>query len=59
MDNHFHILLHVPEKQELSDDEVKRRAKILYGRKRYAIMERDWEMWIEKGRRRGPCSAHR
>jgi putative transposase len=50
MDNHFHILLHVPERRELSDDEVKRRAKILYGKKKYALMERDWEMWIEKGR---------
>ncbi len=49
MDNHFHLLLHVPAKRELSDDEVKRRAKILYGKKQYALMERDWEMWIEKG----------
>jgi putative transposase len=50
MDNHFHILLHVPEKKELPDDEVKRRARILYGRKKYAIMEGKWELWIDKGR---------
>ncbi len=50
MDNHFHILLHVPQRVELNDDEVKRRAKILYGRKKFAVMERNWAMWIEKGR---------
>ncbi|MFO7938069.1 MAG: transposase, partial [Kiritimatiellia bacterium] len=50
MDNHFHILLHVPLKQKLTDDEVKRRAKILYGRKKFALMEENWELWIEKGR---------
>ncbi len=50
MDNHFHILLHVPEKRELPDDEVKRRAKVLYGRKKFAVMEKNWDMWIEKGR---------
>ena len=50
MDNHFHILLHVPERREISDGEVKRRVKILYGKKKFAIMEKSWEMWIEKGR---------
>ncbi|MFO7936618.1 MAG: transposase [Kiritimatiellia bacterium] len=50
MDNHFHILLHVPEKRKLPDDEVKRRAKVLYGRKKFAVMEKNWDMWIEKGR---------
>jgi len=50
MDNHFHILLHVPQRRELSDEEVKRRAAILYGRQKYAIMEQNWELWIEKGR---------
>ncbi len=50
MDNHFHILLHVPERRELSDEEVKRRAAILYGKRKFAIMTMNWEMWIEKGR---------
>ncbi len=50
MNNHFHLLLHVPVKRELSDDEVKRRAKILYGKKKYALMVCDWERWIEMGR---------
>ena len=50
MDNHFHILLHVPVKRELSDDELKRRAAILYGKKKYALMVKNWDLWIEKGR---------
>ena len=50
MDNHFHILLYVPEKQELTDEEVKRRAAVLYGKKKYAVMEKNWELWIHKGR---------
>ena len=48
MNNHFHILLHVPEKRSLSDDEVKRRAKILYG-KRYWVFEQNWELWERQG----------
>lgn len=50
MDNHFHILLHVPERREIDDDEVKRRAATLYGEEQYAAMEKKWELWIEKGR---------
>ena len=50
MDNHFHILLQVPEKRELTDAEVKRRVRILYGKKKFSIMERNWDLWVEKGR---------
>ncbi|MDD2598557.1 MAG: hypothetical protein PHO37_04960 [Kiritimatiellae bacterium] len=49
MDNHFHILLHVPERREIDDDEVKRRVAILYEEERYATMEENWKRWIEKG----------
>ena len=49
MDNHFHILLHVPEKRAISDAEVMRRVKILYGKKKFSIMENKWDLWIEKG----------
>jgi hypothetical protein len=31
MDNHFHILVQVPEKKEVSDGEMLRRLKVLYG----------------------------
>ncbi len=49
MDNHFHILLHVPEKMNISDDEVKRRAKVLYGKTQFAVMAQNWEQWEQKG----------
>ena len=49
MDNHFHVLLHVPKQVDISDDEVKRRAKKLYGKKKYAIMEQSWALWKKKG----------
>jgi len=41
--------LHVPEYVELSDDEVKRRARVLYGKKKYRIFETSWKLWEEKG----------
>ena len=50
MDNHFHILLHVPERIELDDNEVKRRAASLYGDEKYARMEKNWELWSDRGR---------
>ena len=34
MSNHFHVLLHVPDKQEVSDDELGRRMKYLYAEER-------------------------
>ncbi len=49
LDNHFHVLLHVPQQIDISDDEVKRRARILYGKKKYAIMEQSWDLWEKKG----------
>ena len=48
MNNHFHILVHVPGKRSLTDEEVKRRAKILYG-KRYRVFEQNWELWERQG----------
>jgi len=49
LSNHFHILLHVPERVVVSDFEVKRRARVLYGKKKYAVMEQNWALWEEKG----------
>jgi len=49
LDNHFHILLYVPARVDISDDEVKRRVRILYGKKKYAIMEQNWALWEERG----------
>jgi len=49
LDNHFHILLHVPERVDVSDKEVKRRAKVLYGAKKYSLMKDQWKEWQEGG----------
>jgi len=49
LENHFHILLHVPLKIDLDNREVKRRAKVLYGAKKYALMEDQWKQWQESG----------
>lgn len=35
MPNHFHILLHAPQRQEITDKELFRRIRILYGSKYY------------------------
>ncbi len=48
LNNHFHLLLHVPLKVEVPDDEVVRRAKVLYGKK-FAEFEKKWEDWTELG----------
>jgi putative transposase len=49
MDNHFHLLLHVPQRRDVSDAEVRCRVRALYGKKRYAVMEQEWALWIDKG----------
>ena len=41
MDNHFHMLIQVPEKQEIAEDEILRRMGLIY-------RDRDWErVWRE------------
>jgi len=49
LDNHFHILLHVPERVDVSDKEVKRRAGVLYGAKKYTLMMDQWKEWQDSG----------
>jgi putative transposase len=48
LNNHFHLLLHVPVRVELTDEEVIRRARVLYGKK-FAEFENTWEQWRELG----------
>ena len=50
LDNHFHLLLHVPERPELSEAEVLRRIRGLYGRIRVANVQMDLESLREQGR---------
>jgi len=47
--NHFHILVHVPERQEVSEEEVIRRCRVLYGATLADQMVRQWETWREDG----------
>jgi len=49
MDNHFHILLHVPKTRLVDDDEVRWRVRMLYGEEKYAQFEKNWQAWIEQG----------
>ncbi len=48
LDNHFHLLLFVPERQQISDEEVKRRVKVLYGDKKYRELEETWKLWKDQ-----------
>lgn len=41
MSNHFHMLVHVPPKQDFSDKELVRRYAILYGREMAEVLEKN------------------
>ena len=43
LDNHFHILVRVPEREEVDDDTLLRRYGALYGETRRKALERKWE----------------
>jgi putative transposase len=49
MPNHFHILLHTPEKTEITDRELFRRIRILYGSKFYHCFRHDYNSYKKKG----------
>lgn len=44
MDNHFHILLKVPERREVSDDELDEKIKVLYGPVKATKIFGRWEV---------------
>ena len=48
MSNHFHLLVRVPRKQEVSDKELLRRMEALYGTSRFLKVLEKWEKWTEK-----------
>ena len=50
MTNHVHILVFVPEPEELSDDEVLSRMRILYRDSRFAELKREWDERLRLGR---------
>ncbi len=48
MSNHFHLLVRVPRKREVSDAELLRRMEALYGRPRFRKVLEKWEKWEER-----------
>ncbi|MDD3546009.1 MAG: transposase [Kiritimatiellae bacterium] len=52
MSNHFHLLVEVPEKQDVNEDELVRRMRILYGQVRVADTLRQWDEWRSMGQAR-------
>ena len=50
LDNHFHILVRVPERASVPEDEFRRRVEALYGHDRAAKLFDRWDRWSQKGR---------
>ena len=49
LDNHFHLLVRVPERGPVPEDEFRRRIEALYGRDRAARLFDRWDRWARKG----------
>lgn len=49
MDNHFHLLIRVPERVDVPEEELRRRMLALYGPERAAKVFALWEKWEAKG----------
>ena len=49
MSNHFHLLVRVPRKREVTDSELLRRTEALYGPARFAKVLEKWEKWTKRG----------
>ena len=49
LSNHFHLLVVVPERGEVSGDELMRRMTALYGRAYVADRVRQWDEWRKNG----------
>ncbi len=50
MSNHFHLLVRVPRKKEVSDTELEKRMLAWYGPGKFAAILEKWEKWTKKGR---------
>lgn len=50
MDNHFHLLVRVPMKREVDDDEMRCRMIALYGQERTDAQFALWTAWTRSGR---------
>ena len=49
MGNHFHLLVRVPERKDISEDEFENRIFALYGETRGARLLQKWEKWEKRG----------
>jgi len=49
LSNHFHILLEVPQRREISEEEVLERLAALDGPKKASARRRQWELWRQAG----------
>ena len=49
MDNHFHLLLRVPQREEVDDAELSRRVRALYGPERSGRLFAQWGQWLSAG----------
>ena len=49
MDNHFHLLVKVPKRREVSDEELDERIQILYGERKAERMRGRWKLLREAG----------
>ena len=49
MSNHFHLLVRVPRRKEVSDRELDRRMLAWYGPGKFAAILEKWEKWTKKG----------
>ena len=45
LDNHFHLLVHIPERQEVDNSELERRARILWGDEKAEEHFECWRFW--------------
>ena len=52
MDNHFHILAHVPKRQEVTEEMLVDRVGVLYGDRMAAEMRARWEQYRRDGETR-------
>ena len=50
LDNHMHLLLKVPVRRSVPDNDFARRVAALYGPDRAAVLFARWEKWREEGR---------
>ena len=48
MSNHFHLLVRVPRKREVSDKELERRMIALYGPAKFAAVLKKWARWTRR-----------